>query len=135
MNRSWWNSRTEIHYKLFYYFERFIFVFSVIQKLFPVVALWHILFSTCIVELSEKSTWFLSCHILNTVYLFRVINKPQQFYSYRAIWEYTSSRVWDISVISRNAWQSTWRVFWLFFWCTSNPKRLFFFIVLRKLFR
>ena len=27
-------------------------------------------------------------HILNTVYLIRVINKPHQFYSYRTIWKY-----------------------------------------------
>ena len=28
------------------------------------------------------------CHVLNNVCLIRVINKPQQFHSYRTIWEY-----------------------------------------------
>ena len=85
---SWKNSRTELLNILLYLFDQLIFVFTLVQKLLPIVTLWHILFKTCIVELSGRSTSFLSCHILNTVYLIRVINKPQQFHSYRTIWEY-----------------------------------------------
>ena len=49
---------------------------------------WHILFKTYNVELIGRSTLFLPCHVLNTVCLIRVINKPQQFHIYRTIWEY-----------------------------------------------
>ena len=39
-------------------------------------------------NLLEEAPPFCRAIILNTVYLTRVINKPQQFYSYRTIWEY-----------------------------------------------
>ena len=68
--------------------DQLIFIFTVVQKLLPVVTLWHILFKTCNVELSERSTLFLSGNILNTVYFICVIIKPQQFHSYRTISDY-----------------------------------------------
>ena len=73
---------------LFYHFNQLIFVFTVVQKLLPVVTLWYIWFKTYIVELSSRSTLFMSRPILNTVYLKLVINKPQQFHSYIIMWEY-----------------------------------------------
>ena len=68
--------------------DQLIFIFTAVQKLLPVVTLWHILFKTCNVELSERSTSFLSGNILNTVYFICVIIKPQQFHSYRIISDY-----------------------------------------------
>ena len=91
-SRSWRNSRTKLQFLLLYHFDQLIFALTIVQKLLPVVFLWHILFKTCIVEIGGRSTSFLSCHILNTDYLIRVINGPEQFHSYRTVWEYESDQ-------------------------------------------
>ena len=83
--RSWYNSGTELQYILFYHFEQLICVFSVVQKFFC-----HIWFKPVLLNFL-----FLSCHIVNTVNLIRVINKPKQLHSYRAIWEYKHDQCRD----------------------------------------
>ena len=79
-------NRTPVHTVLS--FRSVIFVFTVAQTLVLVITLWYILFKTCNVELRGRSTSFLSYHPFITVYLLRVINKPQQFHSHRTMWEY-----------------------------------------------
>ena len=68
--RSWQNSGTQLQYILFYHLDQLIFVFTVAQKLLPVVTLEHILFRTCDVELNGRKPCFclVIFLILSTLY-------------------------------------------------------------------
>ena len=86
--RFWQISGIVFQHILFDNCDHLIFLFTFVETLLPVVTLWHILFKTCYVKLSERSTLFLSCLILSTVYVIHVIYKLQEFHSYITICEY-----------------------------------------------